>query len=148
MPRGTLRTAAQIDVASPGGSLARAQPPDAQPDDGPARGMDSELERRFVPARQFQGCRFRSSKLPVSRRRKPSEGLAKGGQLERVARLARGASPSKKRWKAGRRRLGSWQAVSFTRGGGSGLDPTDITRADLQGRRRDPGGDEASEAKS
>jgi len=37
------------------------------PDDGPARGKDSELERRFVPARQFQGCRLRYRNLLLAR---------------------------------------------------------------------------------
>jgi hypothetical protein len=40
------------------------------------------------------------------------------------------------------------KAVTFTGGGGNGLDPTDPTQAVLQWRKRAPEGDGMSEAKS
>lgn len=50
------------------------------PDDSPARGKGSELEHRFVPARQNSGCRLRHRTPPASRARKQSERLVRGGQ--------------------------------------------------------------------
>lgn len=117
-------------------------------DDSPAWGEGSELEHRFVPARLFQVAESGIEHLLLIRARKQSGELARGGQPGRVARHARGAAPSEKGRRTGGRRLGSWQAALFTGRGGSGLDPRSITQTDLRWRRRDFGGDGASEAMS
>jgi hypothetical protein len=114
-----------------------------------ARGKDSELEHNGSCPCVVYGCRIRHRTPPARRaaqaKRRGSEGVANPSS---VARPTRGAVSSEKGSRVERRRLGSWQAVSFTRGGGSGLDPTNTTQADLRWRKRDSVGDGMSETKS
>jgi hypothetical protein len=77
-PQGTLRTAAQIDVAFPGGSPKRHNRPTRtgrQSGAGKGTGLG-----RFVPARQFQVADFGIRTPSAFRARKQSGGLARGGQ--------------------------------------------------------------------
>lgn len=97
----------------------------------------------------YYGCRIRHRTPPARRaaqaKRRGSEGAVNPSS---VARPTRGVVSSEKGSRVERRRLGSWQAVSFTRSGRSGLDPTNTTQADLRWRKRDSVGDETSETKS
>lgn len=129
-------------VGCPKGTTARRGP-----DDSPARGKEQGSTKVRARA-SVSGCRLRHRTPSASRARKQSGGLAKGGQPGRVARRARGATPSEEGCRTEGRRLGSWQAVPFTRGGGSGLGLTGTTQADLRRRKRVSRDDGASEVKS
>lgn len=106
--------------------------------------------RWSCPCVSISGCRIRFS-IVVCRTRSrkairaaskwwttPPESQDHGG----------GAAASESRRRCGGRHLGSCEAVTFTGGGRSGLDPSVITQAVLRRRKRDPAGDGMSEVKS
>jgi hypothetical protein len=91
MPRGMSRTAAQIDVAFPGGSPARARPLDADRSTVRRGERAASSKCRFSPRVSISGCRLRHRTPSASRARKQSERLAKGGQLGRRRKTRTGS---------------------------------------------------------
>lgn len=143
-PRGSLRSATQNDVA-----LRAAQAVEARIGRQLRRGRGFRA-RSVVPARlcsKVAESEF-DRPLPVRHAERRIVRVASGGQPGLVARRARGAAASESRRRVGGRHPGSFPAVPFTGCGEVDLDPSVPTQADLRWRKRGPGGDGMSEAKS
>jgi len=148
MSQGMSRTAAQIDVAFPGGSLARAQPLVADRTTR-RRGERTASSNIGSCPRVRIGLQISASNISCLARAQAKRGASEGWTTRAASQDSRGELLRTKRGAIPKEGVSDRVKSPLSRGAMEAVSvPRATTQTDLQRRRRDPRGDEASEAKS